>query len=145
MNIEQSWKQSWHKWISSLWFSGWHTFRNIFHSISCRRTMLAFKKKVGMCHFKHSILSLSEPSLFCSHHSLLLKSSALFDSLLARWKVKLGESCPVISDSLWPHGLYSPWNSPGQNTGVGSLSLLQGIFPTWGSNPDFPYCRRILY
>ena len=28
------------------------------------------------------------------------------------------------------HGLYSPGNSPGQNTGVGSLSLLQGIFPT---------------
>ena len=35
-----------------------------------------------------------------------------------------------MSDSLQPHGLYSPWNSPGQNTGVGSLSLLQGIFPT---------------
>ena len=35
-----------------------------------------------------------------------------------------------MSDSLRPHGLYSPWNSPGQNTGVGSLSLLQGIFPT---------------
>ena len=34
-----------------------------------------------------------------------------------------------MSDSLQPHGLYSPWNSPGQNTGVGSLSLLQGIFP----------------
>ena len=33
-------------------------------------------------------------------------------------------------DSLQPHELYSPWNSPGQNTGVGSLSLLQGIFPT---------------
>ena len=31
-----------------------------------------------------------------------------------------------MSDSLWPHGLYSPWDSPGQNTGVGSLSLLQG-------------------
>ena len=31
--------------------------------------------------------------------------------------------------------LYSPWNSPGQTTGVGSLSLLQGIFPTKGSNP----------
>ena len=40
------------------------------------------------------------------------------------------ESCSVVSDSLRPHGLYSPWNSPGQNTGVGSLSLLQGIFPT---------------
>ena len=35
-----------------------------------------------------------------------------------------------MSDSLQPHGLYSPWNSPGQNTGVGSYSLLQGIFPT---------------
>ena len=43
------------------------------------------------------------------------------------------ESCSVVSDSLWPHGLYSPWNSPGQNTGVGSLSLLQGIFPTQGT------------
>ena len=35
-----------------------------------------------------------------------------------------------MSDSLQPQGLYSPWNSPDQNTGVGSLSLLQGIFPT---------------
>ena len=50
-----------------------------------------------------------------------------------------------MSDSLRPHGLYSPWNSPGQNTGVGSLSLLQGIFPTQGSNSYFPLCRRILY
>ena len=37
------------------------------------------------------------------------------------------------------------WNSPGQNTGVGSLSLLQGIFPTQGSNPGLPHCGRILY
>ena len=44
------------------------------------------------------------------------------------------ESRSVVSDSLWPHGLYSPWNSPGQNTGVGSLSLLQGIFPTQASH-----------
>ena len=42
------------------------------------------------------------------------------------------ESHSVMSDSLWPHGLYSPWNSPGQNTGVGSISLLQGIFLTQG-------------
>ena len=40
---------------------------------------------------------------------------------------------------------YSPWNSPGQNTGVGSLSLLQGIFPTKGLNPGLLHCRRILY
>ena len=50
-----------------------------------------------------------------------------------------------MSDSLRPHGLYSPWNSPGQNTGVGSLSLLQGIFPTQGSNPGLLHGRRILY
>ena len=51
----------------------------------------------------------------------------------------------VVSNSLWPHGLYSPWNSPGQNTGVGSLSLLQGIFLTQGSNPGLLHCRWILY
>ena len=45
-----------------------------------------------------------------------------------------------MSDSLWPHGLYSPWNSPGQNTGVGSCSLLQGIFPNQESNPGLPRC-----
>ena len=55
------------------------------------------------------------------------------------------ESRSVTSDSLQPHGLYSPWNSPGQNTRVGSLSRLQGIFPTQGSNPDLPHCRHILY
>ena len=44
----------------------------------------------------------------------------------------------------WPHGLYSPWNSPGQNTGVGICSLLQGIFPTQGLNPGFPHCKWIL-
>ena len=37
------------------------------------------------------------------------------------------ESCSVMSDSLRTHGVYSAWNSPGQNTGVGSVSLLQGI------------------
>ena len=36
-------------------------------------------------------------------------------------------------------------NSPSQNTGVGSCSLLWGIFPTQGSNPGLPHCRRILY
>ena len=51
----------------------------------------------------------------------------------------------LVSDSLWPHGLYNPWNSPGQNTGVGSLSLLQGTFPTQGSDQALPPCRQILY
>ena len=57
----------------------------------------------------------------------------------------VSESRSVVSESLWCHGLYSPWNSPGQNTGVGSHSLLQEIFPTQGSNPGLPHCRQILY
>ena len=42
----------------------------------------------------------------------------------------------VVTDSLQPHGLYSPWNSPDQKIGLGSLSLLQGIFP--GIEPRSP-------
>ena len=55
--------------------------------------------------------------------------------------MKVAQSCPTVYD---PHGLYSPWNSPGQNTGVSSLCLLQGIFPTQGSNPGLPHCGWIL-
>ena len=56
----------------------------------------------------------------------------------------------VTSDSLQTYGLLPirplcPWNSPGQNTGVDSRSLLQGIFSTQGSNPGLPHCRQILY
>ena len=51
------------------------------------------------------------------------------------------QSCPILCG---PMG-YSPWNFPGQNTGVGTLSLLQGIFPTQGSNPGLPHCRHIIY
>ena len=48
------------------------------------------------------------------------------------------ESRSVMSDSLRPHGPHSPWNSPGQNTGVGSLSLLQGNLPNPGTEPRSP-------
>ena len=60
---------------------------------------------------------------------------------LKQGKVKVS----VMSTTLWRHGLYSPWNSPGQNIGVGSLSLLQGIFTTQGLNPHLPHCRQSLY
>ena len=66
--------------------------------------------------------------------------------------VKVIQLCPTLCDlmdytvdSIVPTGLYSPWNSPGQNIGVGSRSLLQGIFPTQGLNPSLPHCRQILY
>ena len=99
-------------------------------------------------------------SLFCSPQACLRKwhfqaACFLFISLL--WSctpvwisgyagiVKRSESRSVVSSSLQSHGLYSPWNSPGQSTGVVSHSLLHGIFPTQGSNPSLPHCRRILY
>ena len=55
------------------------------------------------------------------------------------------KSHSVVSDSLRPHGLRSPQNSPGQSTGVGGLSLLQGIFSAQGWNPGLLHCRRMLH
>ena len=57
---------------------------------------------------------------------------------------------PVVSDSLRPQGLVParllcPWDSPGKNTAVGCHALLQGIFPTQGSNLGLLHCRRILH
>ena len=56
-------------------------------------------------------------------------------------QVKVAQSCLTLCDPMD----YRPWNSPAQNNGVGSLSLLQGIFPTQGSNPGIPHCRWSLY
>ena len=78
-----------------------------------------------------------------SPYSRLWKKVANTRSFL--WIESESESHSVMSNSLGPHGLYSSWNSPGQNIGVGSLSLLQGIFPTQGSNPGLSHCRPILY
>ena len=57
------------------------------------------------------------------------------------------ESRSVVPNSLRRHvaKFHSSWNSPGQNTGVGSCSLLQGIFPNQGLNPSLPHCRQIPY
>ena len=97
------------------------------------------------------LIALPFPS--CSH--LLTTTNMSFISVilslqkvLYKWNhtvynlwVKVAQSCPTLQ----PHGLYSPWHSPGQNTGVDSLSLLQGIFPTQGLNPGLPHYRQILY
>ena len=72
-------------------------------------------------------------------------ASILRQLLKKRCCKRESESCSVVFDSLQPHGLYNPWNSPGQNTGVGSLSFLLWMFPTQGSNPGLPHCRQILY
>ena len=69
----------------------------------------------------------------------MLFNSFIWKHIMWKWK---SLSCVRLFATPW---LYSPWNSPGQNTGVGSLSLLQGIFPTQGVNPGLPHCRLILY
>ena len=58
-------------------------------------------------------------------------------------KVKVTQSCSTLCNSM--DYTTQSMEFPGQNTGLGSLSLLQGIFPTQGSNPGFPNCRQILY
>ena len=80
-----------------------------------------------------------------SSSCLLLSSEIVISSLDIYPYILILVFFRYITDSLWPHGLYSPWNSPGQDTEVGSLSLLQGIFPTQWSNPGLPHCRQILY
>ena len=95
-----------------------------------------------------------DPAVFSQSSSLQHTCLPFFIVLIAQSlfilgyfisEVKWRESHLVMSDSLWPQGLYSSWNSLGQNIGVGSLSLLQGIFPTQGLNPGLPHCRWILY
>ena len=72
-----------------------------------------------------------------------------FDYKRSRWKTILilteSASHSVVSNHLWPCGLYSLWSFPGQNSGVGSYSLLWGIFPTQGLNSSLPHYRWILY
>ena len=60
----------------------------------------------------------------------------------AHSEVKIAQLCLILCNA---HGLHSPRNTPGQNTGVGSCFLLQRIFPTQGSNPGLPHCRWILH
>ena len=104
------------------------------------------------CHYECSFLWLI---LYCIHvpHLLypficqwtprLLPIQIVLQHNLTHCKatIELIESPSVMANSLLPHGLYSPWNSLGQNTRVGSLSLLQGIFTIHGSNPGLPYCK----
>ena len=98
----------------------------------------------------NSDFNLHFPKHFLMHHCQLF--NLVVWGLFSYWflgvlyeseKVKVAQS----SDSLRSHGLYSSWNSPGQHTGVGSLSSLptRGIFPTQGSNSGLMHCRQTLY
>ena len=100
--------------------------------------------------FAYSLLAFSLQRAI-SHMVAKKKKKLIWDSQTQKFQGVFlvteseSESCPVVSYTFWLHRLYSPWNCPGQNTGVGSLSHLQGTFPTQGSNSGFPHCRWILY
>ena len=80
---------------------------------------------------------LVRPQIRCLSTLFLQPLKSSWYSQLKRLESE-SESCSVMCDSLWPHGLYSPWNSPGQNTGEGSCSLLQGGLPNPGIKPRSP-------
>ena len=74
-----------------------------------------------------------------------IRQGCISSPYLTYMQNKKYESHSIVSDSLWPHWLNIPLNSPGQNTGMGSCSLLQGIFPTQVSRPGLPHCKRTVY
>ena len=85
--------------------------------------------------------------LLRSHYWKVLK---IFFFILTQYVVLIHSQSSLESEShsfqlLSTPWIYSPWNSPGQNTGVGSRSLLQGTFPTQGSNPGLLHCMWILW
>ena len=79
----------------------------------------------------------------------IIRILGVTEAQMVEWHNRLkgleSESRSVMWDSLRLHRLYCPWDSPGQNAGVSSLSLLQGIFPTQGLNPGLLHRRQTLY
>ena len=122
------------------------------HTPSLQNTVLVFaaqRSEWAIC--AHISLFFGFPSHLGHHRALY---SSLRSTIGPHWLVLHSESESVrrsgLSDSLRPHGLQParllcPWDSPGKHTGVGCHSLLQGIFPTQGSNPGLLHCRQILH
>ena len=104
------------------------TYRSKYHLLSCVQLFAAPETVAHPGSSVHGILQAS-----------------ILEWLAIPFSKSESESQSIMSKSLQPHGLYSPWNSPGHHTGVGSLSLLQGIFPTQRSNPGLLHCRHVLY
>ena len=140
-------------WLTIGGFSLWRLYRSWINSLLCKSENLIFLSSrmwyinlllKAINTFKlwkiekstvHNILQ----SLLFTYHVELRQVDRLVFPLLDRES----ESRSVVPNCLPPRGLYSPWNSPGQNTGVRSCSFPQGIFPTQGSNPGLPHCRQI--
>ena len=129
-------------------FSSAHwTLSRIDHILSHKSNLSKFKKIeiVSSIFFDHNAIRLdiiSKRKGVRNTNTWRLYTMFLNNEQVTEEIKSESESRSVVSNSLWPHGLYSPWNSSGQNTGVGSLFLLQVILPTQGSNPRLPHYRQ---
>ena len=103
-----------------------------------RHTLLLIQCTHPPCYLL--LLPGSLPGLPRPHISIVPCLTPSMDFTTAPYTVVWGESTShlVISDPLWPYEAPCPWNSPVKNTGVGSHSLLQGIFSTPGIKPGSP-------
>ena len=84
-------------------------------------------------------------SFWTARKTITKKENYQMGGTICKWYIDESESHSVVSDALWPLGLYSPWNSPGQNTEVGSHYFPQGLFPTQGLNPGLLHCKQSFY
>ena len=112
------------------------------HSSVLPNILWSFSHLIKWCHLQHAS---DHPSLMSFMENLHLVYLYCVCSTQGTQSVTVNVKVAQSSDSLQPRGLYSPRNSLGQNTGGGSLSLLQGIFPTQGSNQGHLHYRWILY
>ena len=85
-----------------------------------------------------------QPHVTSLSRAVLCHKSRVFWRFCNASEVKVARLCPTLCNPM-DYTVHSPWNSPGWNTGVGSLSLLWGFFPTQGLNPGLLHCRQILY
>ena len=102
---------------------------------NARSLLLPRNRKPEQTHYTNLLIEV--PIELCSHGTMGWKEK--------KRKVKVTQTCPTLCDPLEPARLLCPWNSPGISTGMGSCSLLQGIFLTQGLNSSLLHCRQILY
>ena len=98
---------------------------------------------IGQSEGKYNLESWNKAGfrVYSQEHKTQKPRTASWEFSLCKWKWK---SLSHVWHLAIPQTTQS-WNSPGQNTGVSSLSLLQGVFPNQGLNPGLPHCRRTLY
>ena len=133
--------------VQICWFLTHHSFRHLGASFWDNFPLAwskVFRISLVACHLSLFLFFWKHP-FWWSSLSLLFSQfhiPSLNIMMLSILKPFFFKTSSIMSDSVRLHELYSPWNSPSQNAGVGSLSLLQGIFPTQGSNPGLPHCMR---